>query len=69
MPCNYTGYYDVGTLAGFGYAQFDWSSRKDECIWCQAHPMTAAESISNHSAALHAMFGTEDQDRSVQVRG
>ena len=23
MPCNYSGYYDVASLKGFGYLQFD----------------------------------------------
>ena len=52
MPCNYSGYYDVGSLHDFGYLQFDWSNRKD--AWCQDKPMTCSESIANQSAAVHA---------------
>eukprot|EP01047_Picozoa_sp_COSAG01_P106982 COSAG01_NODE_36040_length_523_cov_1.023585_1_plen_137_part_10 len=52
MPCNYSGYYNLDALDGFGYLQFDWSNRKDE--WCQDKPMTASESIARQSAMVHA---------------
>lgn len=54
MPCNYSGYYDLDGLRGFGYLQFDWSNNKDR--WCQDKPMTASESISEQSALVYKKF-------------
>ena len=52
MPCNYSGYYNLDDLKGFGYLQFDWSNGKD--AWVQDKPMTAAETIAHQSALVHS---------------
>jgi len=36
MPCNYSGFYHLDDLEGFGHMQFDWSNRKD--LWCNDKP-------------------------------
>eukprot|EP01050_Picozoa_sp_SAG11_P006259 SAG11_NODE_478_length_9117_cov_6.916168_11_plen_164_part_00 len=54
MPCNYTGFYDLDVLAGFGYLQFDWSNNKD--VWVQDKPMTVTDSIAEQAALAHAKF-------------
>ena len=42
MPCNYTGYMDMGGDIGkFGIIDFDWSNAKQ--IWANANPMNTEE--------------------------
>ena len=52
MPCNYSGFYNLPSLADYGWIQFDWSNRKD--LWCQDKPMTASETISTQAQLAHA---------------
>lgn len=52
MPCNYSGYYNMSTLADYGWIQFDWSNRKD--LWCQDKPMSTSETISTQAQLAHA---------------
>lgn len=54
MPCNYSGFYDLNDLEGFGFMQFDWSNKKDR--WCNDQPMTASEAIATQSEMVHARF-------------
>ena len=52
MPCNYSGFYNLSSLADYGWIQFDWSNRKD--LWCQDKPMTTSETISTQAQLAHA---------------
>ena len=36
MPCNYSGYYDVASLKGFGYLQFDCARTARTQLSCTA---------------------------------
>lgn len=54
MACNYSGFYDLDALTGFGYIQFDWSDNKDS--WVQDKPMTVTGSIAEQAALAHAKF-------------
>ena len=38
MPCNYSGYYDIASLKGFGYLQFDCARTARPQLSC--HPRT-----------------------------
>ena len=54
MPCNYSGFYDVDALAGFGLLQFDWSNNKD--VWVQDKPMSVSDSIAEQAARVHSKY-------------
>eukprot|EP01046_Picozoa_sp_COSAG06_P074703 COSAG06_NODE_22977_length_706_cov_1.817133_1_plen_117_part_10 len=55
MPCNYSGYYDVGSLHDFGYLQFDCARTARPQLSCSPHAGAAcAGTAGTHPCRIPA---------------
>eukprot|EP01045_Picozoa_sp_COSAG04_P000311 COSAG04_NODE_6_length_47123_cov_87.347482_34_plen_99_part_00 len=55
MPCNYSGYYDIASLKGFGYLQFDCARTARPQLSCSPHAGAAcAGTAGTHPCRIPA---------------
>ena len=67
MPCNYSGYYDIASLKGFGYLQFDCARTARTQLSCSPH--AGAACAGTHLAPAESLLPSAGQGRTGRTSG